>query len=465
MKKHELQPTRENISTTFIENTIGRNEDLKRFLIILNSLEDAYSIALDSNWGSGKTFFVKQAKMILELNNAFIESEFSETKDTILSVWNRLCAREQTDWQPQVPIYYDAWENDNDVDPIISLVYRIIQSSDNINFEGSAIKAESLLKFAASIVDAVTGRSIADVIDAAAKLTGEDVFDSIRKQKHLKELIDEFLNSLLPERGNRLVIFIDELDRCKPDYAVRLLERIKHYFNNENVTFVFSVNVNELQFSIKQCYGQDFDACKYLDRFFDLRIRLPKADLSKYFYSIGFDVRSYTYDMVAAEVINTYHMEMREISRYIQLLKIAAYSPTHDGNKMFYFFEGKGLQYGLLLVIPVMIGLFVTDTERYNRFINGDDGSPLHEVFIGKAISDRMFDAMLTKKQTFAESNDTLTHVELSDILDAFYNVLFKVEFTGSRYEYTLGELSFTAETRDILLRTASLLSPYTMTE
>ena len=87
---------------------------------------------------------------------------------------------------------------------------------------------------------------------------------------------------LLPERGNRLVVFVDELDRCKPSYAVQLLERIKHYFSNDKVTVVFSINTKELQHSIRKFYGAEFDANKYLDRFFDYRISLPDADMDNY---------------------------------------------------------------------------------------------------------------------------------------------------------------------------------------
>ena len=49
------------------------------------------------------------------------------------------------------------------------------------------------------------------------------------------------------ERGNRLIIFIDELDRCKPTFAVHLLEQIKHYIFDDRITFVFSINLEQLQ--------------------------------------------------------------------------------------------------------------------------------------------------------------------------------------------------------------------------
>ena len=64
MKKYDLEPSRENLLRTYKEDSIGRNADLIHFIAILDAIEDGCSIALDGNWGSGKTFFVKQAKMV-----------------------------------------------------------------------------------------------------------------------------------------------------------------------------------------------------------------------------------------------------------------------------------------------------------------------------------------------------------------------------------------------------------------
>ena len=66
MRKNDLQPTDDNIRSTFYNDSIGRNKDLVNFIKIIASIDESYSIALDSYWGSGKTFFVKQVKMILD---------------------------------------------------------------------------------------------------------------------------------------------------------------------------------------------------------------------------------------------------------------------------------------------------------------------------------------------------------------------------------------------------------------
>ena len=130
---------------------------------------------------------------------------------------------------------------------------------------------------------------------------------------------------MLVERGNRLVVFIDELDRCKPSYAVQLLERIKHYLYDDRITFVFSVNLGELQHTIKHYYGNTFDACRYLDRFFDLKIDLKLIDINKFIELRGLwsddeykmDI-CYSADRVLAKF---YHFSMRMTDRYFKQVK------------------------------------------------------------------------------------------------------------------------------------------------
>ena len=75
-----------------------------------------------------------------------------------------------------------------------------------------------------------------------------------------------------------LVIGIDELDRCRPSYAIEMLELAKHLFAVDHVVFALAVNRSELAHSVKVLYGQDFDAARYLRRFFDLDFRLPQPD-------------------------------------------------------------------------------------------------------------------------------------------------------------------------------------------
>lgn len=452
MKSYDLKPTYQNLLKTYREDTIGRNIDLFRFVSILNSVEEGFSIALDGNWGSGKTFFVKQAKMILDSHNSFVQSECDEDKEEIVDIYKRYLGQNAFELQPQVCVYYDAWENDNDNDPVMSLVYSILKSvNSDFSFQNN-----DFIKKAASIMEVFTGKSWCQLID---DLRGSSVLDSLKEQKSIEFQVSEFLDTLLPEKGNRLVIFVDELDRCKPSYAVRLLERIKHYFNHDNITFVFSVNTNELQHTIKRYYGNDFDGSRYMDRFFDLRVALPPPNLQKFFDSISFDNTRYIFDVVCSTVIKLYHFELREISRFIQLTKIAAYTPTHSRSHAA-FSDENAVQFCLCYVVPIMIGLKIQNTQRYSNFIDGKDSSPLLEV--SKEVNFTIFNLLLGRNETFDKEDTSKSFVTLGDKLDAVYKAIFSTSYTGSRYHTMIGDMEFTSKTKDSLIRIAGLLSSYT---
>lgn len=456
MKAYDLKPTYENIFETYKANSIGRNIDIFRFVSILNSVEDACSIAIDGNWGSGKTFFVKQVKMVMDAHNGFIRSDASKDKEEIINIRKKLLGNNAFVLEPQVCVYYDAWENDNDSDPVMSLVYAILSHA-NTDF---SFKNTDFIKAGASIIEAFSGRNWTQMVEA---LRGDSPIEAIKAQKDIKKQVDDFLESLFPEKGNRLVVFIDELDRCKPSYAVRLLERIKHYFDHDRVTFVFSVNTKELHHTIKKHYGDDFDGSRYLDRFFDLRVTLPPPNLDDFYRSLNFNNTDYTYDMICDAVIKAYNFELREIAKYLRLTKIAAYDVTH-GNREFHFAEGMTFQFCMLYFVPIMIGLRVCDAQRYSDFVQGKDYIPLIEV-ADKVKAYQMFDELLGRNETYKNDDSQKTHVTVTDKLKAVYKAIFGTQYNGSVYQTNVGSFVFNASTKCTLLRIVGLLSKYANTE
>ncbi|MCC8129768.1 MAG: hypothetical protein LIO51_07525 [Clostridiales bacterium] len=458
MKSYELKATKENLLNTFLDDSIGRDADVIRFAKILNAIDDSCSISLDGGWGSGKTFFVKQTKLLLDaFNNTLSSRDLDEVKK-IVEKCNRF--DRNFDIQPQVAVYYDAWKNDNDDDPVLSLVYTIVQS---MNVDNTIKGSLGFIKIAASIIEIFTNKDWNKVIES---FKGDDPLLKIKASKDIEDLIKEFLDELLSERGNRLVVFIDELDRCKPSYAVKLLERMKHYFDNERITFVFSINSNELQQTIRQYYGSDFDACRYLDRFFDLRISLPPVNMKQYFCSIGYDSTTYTYDIVCDAVIRSFHFELREIARYIRLSKIASNKIVYSNSRYVYPSE-RGTQFCILFFVPIMLGLKIADSQRYAEFINGKDCSPLIEVMSICNLGIRFYENLLSPKESFEkeQGKDTVT---LAQKMKELYDSVFVKTQNVESFELVncsdVGKYSFTQKTRNDLLRIVSLLSEYANT-
>ena len=455
MKSYELKPTRENFMETLLSDTLERNKDVFWFADILNSLEDSCSVAIDGSWGSGKTFFVNQVKIFLDANNGFYGAIDSAEKVAILTEWKRFYGNCEPEYQPHVSVYYDAWENDNDEDPVLSLIYTILK---NVNDGFSISNNAGFINIAANILEFFKGKNWSALIDG---FRSNDPLDQLKKEKAIEAEISRFLDALLEERGNRLVVFIDELDRCKPSYAVRLLERIKHYFSNDRITFVFSINTNELQHTIKRYYGAEFDACRYLDRFFDLRISLPPVNLDVFYRSIDFNNHKYIYDNMCHAVICRYNFSLREVAKYLRLAKMAAYDVTHNNakNNLSTFFMNKATRFCLFYIIPIMLGLKIGNTNQYDNFINGHDSSPLLE-FVD--VNERMFSVLLETNETYTPCNDNSKVVTITEKLQQVYDAIFRTTYGESLYEKTVGECEFNKRTKEFILRTASLFSEFT---
>ncbi len=454
MKSYELKPTYENLMDSFLTDTIGRNTDIFHFVDILNSVEGSCSIAIDGSWGSGKTFFVNQVKMFLDASNQFIKTFNDDDKAAIISEWKRLHKGNDPEYPPQVSVYYDAWENDSDNDPVLSLVYAILKSVDT---DFSVPDDAAFVKTAANIIELFTGRNWSNLI---SDFRGKKPLDELRKSKNVETEVKEFLDSILQERGDRLVVFIDELDRCNPSYAVRLLERIKHYFSNDRITFVFSINTSELQHTIKRYYGDKFNACRYLDRFFDLRMSLPPVNLESFYSSIRFNATSYLYDMMCNSVIRRYDFSLREIARYLSLARMAAHDVMHDNTKKHDFLFGNehAILFCLLYIVPIMIGLKVVDFARYEKFIQGKDSSPLLEFMDANY---NPFGKLLNRDETYEECGTHSAVVSIQGKLEEVYRAIFIEAYDGATHEKRIGECTFNRKTKETILRIVSMFSKF----
>ena len=119
MKNYSLAPTDENAYEMLKANPIGRSDDVFRFVELLSHMENScYSIALNGEWGSGKTFFVKQVKLILDAENP--QSNLPEIMRLKVK---GLIPNQFTCPDCYTTVYYDAWANDNHEDPLLSLIY------------------------------------------------------------------------------------------------------------------------------------------------------------------------------------------------------------------------------------------------------------------------------------------------------------------------------------------------------
>ncbi len=451
MKNYEMIPTEENLIQALSDDILNRNKDIVFFYDILMAQEGATTIAIDGRWGSGKTFFVRQSMLVINAKNPYCVMD-DEKRDRIT---NRLPFKtsEEDITNYDLAVYYDAWENDNDTDPVLSIIYEITKQL-SIEYD---FKEKDFFKTAAYIAEVISGRNVSGLLES---LKGDNPMGKFKEQKDLGEKIKQFFSDIHKERGNRLVVFIDELDRCKPTYAVRLLEQIKHYLTDDNLIFVFSVNADELQHTIKRYYGNGFDACGYMDKFFDIRVALPPADMTKFYAKIGMNTGDIS-ENVIKRIIEMYNLELRGIIKLYRQVKTAVYVPAHGNEKYsFAFSDGKAREFMLLYIVPLIIGLKIVDISLHDEFVNGKNVEPLLELFRTEDLWEWVLTPCLNPDESFGHEEGKKT-VTKEEIIKKLYNAIFVNKYTGRQYCEVIGSFQFDNRAKGFAISAASMMSNY----
>ena len=247
-----------------------------------------YVLNLNAEWGAGKTYFLKRWSQELIVNYPVV--------------------------------YIDAWQQDYSDDPFLTVISGIIkqlqlQAKFDITIPKSAVSmfkavapaiAQGLTKKISGIdIDELHALLFSDdEIDNdqnqnTNKLTGSDFSPAVKalaqnlikdheaKNKSIeviKSKLADWVSKFEKQEGKSLpiFIFIDELDRCRPSYAVEMLETIKHIFDVKGIVFVVATDTEQLQHTIKSIYGEGFDAKVYLGRFFNSRYSLKRPVLKDF---------------------------------------------------------------------------------------------------------------------------------------------------------------------------------------
>lgn len=271
--KHELKIDSE--KEPFANCKLNRKEYGEILTQIVKNYADGFVLAINNKWGTGKTTFIKMWQQHLE------KEEF------------------QT-------IYFNAWENDFDNNPLVALLAELKKLTTN-DKNGKTAYFKSLVKKAAvftrNIAPALARglfekyvtdtKIITEAIENSAKATAEILEKEIEEYASKKETINEFrkeLEDFIKKSNNEkpLIFIIDELDRCRPNYAVEVLEQIKHLFSVAGIVFVLSIDKEHLSASVRGFYGSDrIDGDEYLRRFIDLEYSMPEPstrDFVNYLY-------------------------------------------------------------------------------------------------------------------------------------------------------------------------------------
>ena len=335
----------------FHNDLLNRKDTADVLTRIVGDIEGPCVLAIDAEWGAGKTTFLNMWAQDLR-NKGFPVAKFN------------------------------AWETDFAGDPLLALIDELTNA---LGEDGSA----SLQETAKELV-VRTAPNLLKFIpiggDALASIAkdGIDYFreDRLSEYQKLKEEVCEFNRALTAAAGalsgdkedRPLVVVIDELDRCRPLYAVELLEIAKHWFMVDCIVFVLAVNRSQLAHSVRVLYGPQFDADGYLGRFFDLDFRLPAPDR-----------QAFVKALLSATMIDEYlghrpyGIESRDSDAADQVLRAFLSVPDFDLRTVSQSTHRLGLMLALLedrahsLALTAVVALILrtVDPAFYFRFIAG----------------------------------------------------------------------------------------------
>jgi hypothetical protein len=325
----------------FLNDKLNRKVEIENLTELLINIDSPVVLSLNAPWGMGKTTFIK-------LWNAYLKEK------GIIS------------------ICFSAWENDFAADPLIAFLGEMNSSFEKyLNLTGQRKKIWEKTK---GIGIHIVKRSIPTIVKLGtsgildmdkfietevSKIPEKIAQEAIELYNNTKKSIDEFKKNLATvlntssenNNPNTIIIFVDELDRCRPTYAIELLERIKHILDIPGINFVLSLDRTQLNHSIKAVYGSGMDSDGYLRRFIDFEYQLKSPDIESYTHYLydllkfdsffqsrkKYSEFSYEWDHLSRVFIllaKAHKFTVREIEQFFTKIKLALLSTR--SNNYFY---------------------------------------------------------------------------------------------------------------------------------
>lgn len=294
------------VSTLWDGDVLGRQEVAKYLTDYLTKryevkpCEKGFVLAINAEWGFGKTYLLQKWR-----------EELGENYPAI---------------------YFDAWQNDFTPEPLVAFIAELdnaltehfdqIPVLDKVTpdikkkvadlWKGAKaalipLLAKKALNMSMAELSEIKEISAVFENEESSKISAAELQSSMEKifttslKSHnatrsainnFRAKLDLLISSMIEANEIQLpiFIFIDELDRCRPNYAIELLEGIKHLFGVPGIYFVVATNISQLSEAVKAVYGAGFNGQSYLKRFFDLEYSLPLPDNDSFAKALFADI-------------------------------------------------------------------------------------------------------------------------------------------------------------------------------
>lgn len=213
---------------------------------LIKAQRGSFVVSLDGDWGTGKTFFLERWKQQMENDNVRV-------------------------------VYFNAWRDDFFGDPLVPILAEIMRTTKESELKEKV--SNYVKRFASANVRSLSSKHLGLELP---EFEG-DVMKEYECQAETRDKLRNALTDLVRNSSPKfpLVFIVDELDRCRPDFAIATLERTKHILDIPGLVFVYGLNRSELCESIASVYG-NIDTGVYVRRFFDMEFSLPAVDRREY---------------------------------------------------------------------------------------------------------------------------------------------------------------------------------------
>lgn len=340
----------------FEDDALGRKEIATVLTNLVKDEENPLVVGLHGSWGTGKTYLLRRWQQELKNN----------------------------DFQA---IYFSAWEDDFCDDPLVSIIGQLTKEIDNADYgqykehiQGCAIPL--LASFAKVQINRFIDTE--DLKESTDKLF-EQYTNARDQQDKLHKQLTNLALAVREKTKHPLIFIIDELDRCRPTFAISLLERIKHLFNVPNIVFVLGIDRKQLEISIESVYGSEMDTENYLRRFIDMNFRLPEPDHKQFTlnlllrYDLEYSFNYMKIDLGNKEQILGYDFFKNFYASLANHLQLTL-REIEDSTRIFIFMARsmKGNSFVPPDFLALLLLVRVKDKKLYYNYLYGD--STEHEL-------------------------------------------------------------------------------------
>ena len=249
-------------------DSLNRGNFVKRIIEIIDTLatqKESMCYAIKGSWGVGKTH-------VLDI----IEKE-------LFNEWRQADAKDK-----YVLFHYNAWEYDYYDEPLFAMVTSMSESLEketNIISKEIIAAFKNIFKTIVNVVDATTKIGVSSFLPSEKGISKDAEAQILDSNHYLNKTMKKLKDGLKEESNNiTIIVVVDELDRCLPEYAIKVLERLHHIFGDmKNTQVILSVDYDQLENTVKTIFGKNTSTQRYLSKFINFSITLDEGHLADNF--------------------------------------------------------------------------------------------------------------------------------------------------------------------------------------